>query len=248
MTVAFRGHHRASLAFAELQLSYRAMKTPARSRNQGACVLAVSVVGVFAALAIPEEGRGTAFHLLWFSGAMGTVIGGIWFFMMAADAMRHARLKAGIGVLARWTISPSRWEAFRGESQGWDTRPGVRANSLDLEQTPPSTGIEIVVTGDGLLVGEEFHSLPKTVAIRSGPGWLEFHQVIVKHDGPDVHIVFRIPPGEPADRQVEQIKSAYARALAASPPIRISPRHLVLFLIVFVVLLALILFLVSRKA
>ena len=60
----------------------------------------VSVVTVLAALAIPGEMRGTAFHVLWFSGTMGAVIGGIWFFMMGAEAKRHARLKAGIGILA----------------------------------------------------------------------------------------------------------------------------------------------------
>lgn len=208
------------------------MKPPARSRNQGAFVLAVSVVTVLAALFVPAERRGLAFHLLWFSGVMGTVIGSLWFFMMRAEAKRHARLKAGIGILARWTISPARWEEFRGQSQGWDQRPGVRPNVLNLAQTPPAAGIEIVVTGDGLLVGEEFQSLPRNVQIRSGPGWLEFYQVIAKTDGPDLHLVFRVPPGEAAEQQVAEIKRAYAAAYAANPPFRVSLLHIVLLIFV----------------
>ena len=106
--------------------------------------------------------------------------------------------------------------------------------------------MEIVVTGDGLLVGEEFQSLPKSVAIRSGPGWLEFHYAIAKTDGPDLHLVFRIPPGDAADQQVAQIKRAYAEAHAANPPIRLSRLQFVLLLFAFVGLINLILFLFSR--
>jgi hypothetical protein len=129
-------------------------------------------------------------------------------------------LKAGVGVLARWTVDHARWEWFRGQSHEWDKRPKVGANLIKLDQPCGPSGLEIVVTREALLVGEHFVSFEPNVTFRAYPGWVDITFTIVKTKGPPVPVNLRIPlrPGPDGDQQGVQLVAAYRAARAAKNP------------------------------
>lgn len=144
------------------------MAHPARSRNRGALLLVVSVVCQVIGFMLPDGGQQLSPQLvLALGGLMGTAVSAVWVLIRWAEARRYDRLKAGHGVIAHWTVDLGRWEWFREQSVGWDKRPGEPPNSADLSQAPGPSGIEIVVTGEAILIGEDFHPLEKNVAIQS---------------------------------------------------------------------------------
>lgn len=50
--------------------------------------------------------------------------------------------------------------------------------NADLAQDPGNAGIEIAVTRDGILIGEDFRPLEKEVRITVRTDWMEFYQII----------------------------------------------------------------------
>lgn len=189
------------------------MHDPTRSRNRAAVVLVVSVILLLSARAMPDASVGRGLHLaLVLIGTAGTPISAVWMLVRWNEGKRYRRLKAGEGVIARWTVDPTRWKWFRGESQGWDKREGVRPNLVNLDQTPGPSGIEIVVTGDAILIGQDFRPLEKNVAVRSYPDWMEFHYTILRPKGPVWHVNLRIPLAPDGPAQADQIVQAYRNA------------------------------------
>ena len=125
-----------------------------------------------------------------------------------SEAKRYRRLKSGEGVIARWTVDPARWDWFRQQSKGWDKREGVRPNLANLDQPCGPAGIEIVVTGDALLLGQDFRPLEKNVAIHAYPEWMDFHDTAWKQRGPASHVNLRIPLAPGGQPQAAQIIEA----------------------------------------
>ena len=160
------------------------MNDPMRSRNRAAVALAFSVALLLAARAMPDASVGRGLHLaLMLVGMAGTPISAVWMLICWSDGKKYRRLKAGVGVITRWTVDRARWEWFREQSRGWDKREGVRPNLLNLDQPCGPSGLEIVVTREALLVGKHFISFEPNVALRAYPGWMEFHFTIVKPKG-----------------------------------------------------------------
>jgi hypothetical protein len=207
------------------------MSDPTRSRNRAAVVLGVSVALLLAARALPDASVGSGPHLaLMLVGMISAPISAVWMLICWSDGKKYRRLKAGVGVIARWTVDSARWEWFRGQSQGWDKREGVRANLVKLDQPCGPSGIEIVVTGDAILIGDHFISFEPNVALRAYPGWMDIHFTIVKPKGPATHINVRIPlaPGPAGEQQGAQIVEAFRTARAAANANALSKTKLLL--------------------
>jgi len=193
------------------------MADPTRSRNIAAVVMVMSVAALLGARAMPNESVGHGLHLaLMLTGMVCGPISAVWMLMSWSDGKKYRRLKSGVGIVARWTVDAARWEWFRGESKEWDKRPGVGANLVNLDQTCGPAGLEIVLTGDALLVGKHFVSFEPNVAFRAYPGWIDIHFTIVKPKGPAMPVNLRIPlapsPGSDAlgARIVETFRAARA--------------------------------------
>lgn len=170
------------------------MFDPIRSRNRTAAVFLVSLAVFVPALVIPRSGEDLKFRtVLLVLSLAATLISGVWLIVRGDEARRLTRLRAGKGVLARWTIDAARWEWFRRLSHEWDQRQGVRPNDANLAQDAGSSGIEVVVTGDAILIGEDFSPIEKDVRITVRADWMEFYQVIPKPNGPAFHMVLRLP-------------------------------------------------------
>lgn len=75
---------------------------------------------------------------------------------------------------------------------------GCGANDVDITQDTGDTGIQIAVTLDGILVGEDFHPIEKNVRITVFANWMEFYQISPKPNGQPIHVVVRVPllPGK----------------------------------------------------
>jgi len=207
------------------------MSDPTRNRNRAAVVLAASVTALLGARAMPDASVGHGLHLgLMLLGLPSAPISAVWMLICWSDGKKYRRLKAGVGVIARWTVDCARWEWFCGQSQEWDKREGVRPNWVNINQPCGLAGIEIVVTGDSLLVGEHFISLEPDVTVRAYPGWMEFYFIIVKPKGPHAHVNLRIPltltPG--GEQQAAQIVAAYHTARSAWTANHISPAKMLL--------------------
>ena len=188
------------------------------SRNRAAAVFGIAVIVFVPALVVPRSGTDLTFRKLLLFGSLSTLlISGVWLAVRWDEAKRYLRLKAGKGVIARWTIDPARWEAFRGRSEEWDKRDGVRPNDANLKQTPGPSGMDVVVTKDGIAIGDEFSPLEKDVAITVHGDWMQFHQIIPKPRGPAYHMVLRLPLVPGAEPLAADIQRSYRSALAASP-------------------------------
>lgn len=197
------------------------------SRNRAAAVFAISLLVFVPALVLPRSGDDLVLRKLLLFGSLGPMlISAVWLAIRWNEAKRLSRLRAGQGVIARWTVDPVRWDWFRRHSEEWDQREGVRPNGANLKQTPGKTGIEVVVAKDGILIGNDFYPLEKDVAITVRSDWMEFHQIIPKPKGPAFHLVLRLPLAPGSEHLAAEIQRTYRSARAALP----SSRRAILFL------------------
>lgn len=188
-----------------------------RSRNRTAVVFLISLAVFVPALVIPRSGEahtGRTLVLVWSLGSM--LISAVWLMVRWHEAKRLLRLRAGDGVLARWTIDAARWEWFRHHSNEWDKRDGVEPNNVDFAQTPGDSGIKVVVSRDGILIGADFHPLERDVRTTVRADWIEFYQIIPKPKGPALHIALRLPLQPGQEHLAAEVQQAYQRAYKAA--------------------------------
>lgn len=186
------------------------MRNPIRARNRTAAVFLVSLAVFIPALVIPRSGEDHAARIMILVFTLAaTLFSGIILIFSWDTAKRFTRLRSGQGVLAKWTIDPARWEWFRQQSKEWDSRAGVRANGADLTQHPGDNGIDVVVTGDAILMGAQFWPLERNVTITVRADWMEFYQIIPKPKGPPVHEVLRLALQPGKEHLASDIQQAY---------------------------------------
>lgn len=190
------------------------MFDPIRSRNRAAALSLIAMAVFVPALVLPRSGDDLTARKLILFGSMGVMlISMVWWLVRWDEARRLIRLRAGQGILARWTIDAQRWEWFRGRSSEWDKTAGVRPNDVDFAQSLGArNAVEIVVSGDAILIGERFYPLEKTVRFTTRADWMEFHDVIHKPKGPAMHLVLRLPLEPGKEHVAAAIQEAYARA------------------------------------
>ena len=198
-----------------------------RSRNRTAVVFLASLAVFLPALLIPRSGDDlTVRKTILFLSLAATLISGVWLLVRWDESRRLLRLRAGQGVLARWTLDRARWQWFGRHSHEWDQRQGVHANEVDFTHDPGDTGIDIVVGRDGILVGANFWPLEREVSITVHADWIEFHQVIPKPDGPPLRTVLRLPLQVGQERVAAELPQAHQRALQAPGARGFGPWHI----------------------
>ena len=192
------------------------MSDSIRSRNRAAVVFLISLAVFVPALVLPRSAEDlTVRKLILFSSLPIMLMSAVWLAVRWDEAARLIRLRAGEGVLARWTIDPSRWAWFRSHSGAWDKRDGVLPNDADLAQDPGTHGIDVVVTRDAILIGKDFTPLERDVRITVRADWMEFYQVIPKPRGAPLRIVLRLPLQPGRESLAAEVAQAYKQALQA---------------------------------
>lgn len=193
------------------------MFDPLRSRNRTAAVFLVSLAVFVPALVLPRSGEDLAARkLILFASLAATLISAVWLAVRWDEAQRLVRLRAGKGIVARWTIDAERWEWFRRLSDGWDRLEGVRPNDVDFARPPGAAGSEVVVARDGLLVGAAFWPLEIDARITVRADWIEFHQTIPKADGQPFYTVLRLPLEPGKESLAAEVQQAYGREYRAA--------------------------------
>lgn len=190
------------------------MFDPIRSRNRAAAISLIALAVFVPALVLPRAaGDLTGRKLILFGSMSVMLISAVWFLVRWDEARRLLRLRAGLGILARWTIDAPRWESFRGHSNEWDKADGVRPNDVDFAQSLGNNStVDIVVTADAILVGGCFYPLEKTVRITARADWMEFHDVVPKARGTPMHLVLRVPLEPGKEHLAGVIQQGYASA------------------------------------
>lgn len=190
---------------------------PLRARNRAAAAFLISLAVFLPALLIPRTGDDLSVRMMLLVFSFGaTLISAVWLAVRWDEAKRFIRLRSGQGILARWTIDRARWEWFRHHSNEWDKREGVRPNNVALAQDPGDAGINVVVTGDAILIGEDFKTLEKNVRITVRADWMEFYQVIPKPKGSALHVVLRLPLEPGKETLAADVERSYQTALHAA--------------------------------
>lgn len=193
------------------------MFDPIRSRNRTAVVFGVSMTVFLPALVVPRSDEHLTLRTMLLVASLALVLFcAVWLVVRWDEARRLTRLRAGQGVLARWSIDAAQWQAFRRHSAEWDLRGDLRPNDAHLAQDPGPAGIAIVVARDGILIGQDFHPLEKDVRITVHARWMEFHQVIAKANGPALHTVLRLPLQRGREQLGRQVEQACRHAPAAA--------------------------------
>jgi hypothetical protein len=208
------------------------MSSPIRSRNRAAALSLIALAVFVPALVLPRSGGDLTGRNLILIGSMSVMlISTVWFLVRWDESRRLLRLRAGQGILARWTIDAPRWEWFRGQSNKWDKADGARPNDIDFAQSLGSnSAVDIVVARDAILVGERFYALEKTVRITARGDWMEFHDIIPKPRGEPIHLVLRVPLEPGKEHLAAEIQQGYARA--AGQGIVVGRRALILVALV----------------
>jgi hypothetical protein len=201
------------------------MIDPIRSRNRVAVVVLTSLAVFVPALVMPRTAEELAVRkMILFDSLAVLLISAVWLAVRWDEARRLTRLRSGVGVVARWTVDPARWEWFRGLSSEWDRRVGVQPNDARLAQDPGTAGIELVVTRDGILIGTDFWPLERDVRITVHADWIEFNQVIPKASGTALRTVLRLPLERGREQAAADVDAAYRSAIVAA---RSGPHQLI---------------------
>lgn len=196
------------------------MRDPRRSRNVAFGVFVLSLAAIVAAFRIPDAGKGfTLQTVLGIGGLTVAPFAIVLALMRTADARRFARLARGEGVVARWTIPPGQWQAFVARNDALNGERG-EPNLVDVHGIASGHGVDVVVTGESLSVGGDFHTFERDVTITVGPGWVEFYQYVYNPNGSDAHLHYRFPIVPGAERDVARLRDglavAYEEAAASS--------------------------------
>lgn len=227
-----------------------ARNTRTRSRNRAALALGVALLVFVPALLLPRTPDTLALRtiLLAFS-FFALAVCAIWLYFQWDAARRLMRLQAGIGVLARWTVDPARWLGFRTRSEAWDRLEGVKPNMARLSQDPGHAGIDIVVSREGVLIGDDFTAVDKDARVTVRADWMEFYQRIPKPNGSPMHLVLRMPlqaGREALAAEIEQAWREQARVAAQSGMGRLALLWMALGLLVGLPAVTLMVWLVLR--
>jgi hypothetical protein len=193
---------------------------PGRSRNVALLWLAGGIAAVVVAAKMPDAGKGFTLQAVLGIGGLTVVpFALVLALMRTADARRYARLGRGEGLMARWTIPPSQWQAFVANNEALNAERG-EPNLIDVHGIASGNGVDVAITGESLSVGGDFHTFERDVEITVGPGWVEFYQYLHVPQGTDGHFHYRFPTVSGVERELQRLRGAlsdaYEEAVATS--------------------------------
>jgi hypothetical protein len=200
------------------------MRRPARKALLWFLLAACGALGV-SAVAQFFDRLGEIWSLALGAPAAAAIPFGIVYGIMAVlSAIGEARLRRGIGVIARWSVSPAAWEAFR----AYDAMRGAEGRGLRNDYTPrPAAGraVEVVFgVGKGMVDGS-YHPLRRwAIPQLTWVGWqqppvapecLEFGLLYPAGRSSTVPMTLRVPvPPEARDDGVRVFHHFAARVPA----------------------------------
>ncbi len=88
-------------------------------------------------------------------------------------AVGHARLLTGVGVIARWRLTPTEWERFRMVDAVRTAQHAALINELNMRRPTPVDGVEVIFGRRQVIVDGSYHQLrPGGLPELHSVGWL----------------------------------------------------------------------------
>ncbi len=143
----------------------------------------------------------------------------------------RAQLLAGIGVIARWRVSPAEWQGFRGLDSRRAGQDFSLGNELWVRKSAPAEPVEVIVGAGSALVDGSCHSLkPGGLPDLRGLRWIEGPPACLEfalryprsRHSPPVDTTLRIPVPASARSEAVRVLTHYQQSLrpAARAPSR----------------------------
>ncbi|MGA9582075.1 MAG: hypothetical protein WBR13_08920 [Allosphingosinicella sp.] len=142
----------------------------------------------------------------------------------------RAKLLAGIGVIARWRVSPVEWEVFRGLDGRRIAKDISLANDFWIRKAALEAPVEVIVGEKSALVDGSYHSLkPGGLPDLRGVRWIEGPPACLEfatryprsRHSPPVDTTVRIPVAAGARAEAVRVLDHFERLLR--PPARRKP-------------------------
>jgi hypothetical protein len=154
------------------------MRHPHRARNSLALCGFAGIGALAAVVAMGVNSRYPILQaLLAVAGLLLTAagIGGGAYFH--GETRRYDRLRAGKGIVARWTVEQSVWQRFLALDATFSDQ-----NPIAADYVAHGGPVEVIFASEGLLVDDDFHTISKRDSVPyGGPFW---------HAGPPALLVF----------------------------------------------------------
>ena len=135
----------------------RGIRHPVRGTIVFALVTLAGIALVWLGIAdMRDSGRsGSPWLML---GVLPALLGPIFLVHSALRIGTFRDLRRGHGVIARWTVAPAAFDAFRAAERDVP-RGSVMANFWKLPEAAPPGGLDVIVSGCGVLLGDGYFPL-----------------------------------------------------------------------------------------
>ena len=127
--------------------------------------------------------------------------------MFVIFALLHTRglgkLRAGVGVIARWSVTPEEWEQFRAFDRIRAASGANLANEMIYDEERPSWPVAIIGGRKSAVIGDSYHVLrrggiPALTALYwlpppADPECIEFHVAYPRYRSTSLRLTLRFP-------------------------------------------------------
>lgn len=140
----------------------------------------------------------------------------------------RAKLLAGVGVIARWRVSPAEWEGFREVDSRRIAQDLSLGNDFRVRKAAPATPVEVIVGEKSALVDGSYHSLkPGGLPDLRGVRWIEGPPACLEfairyprsRQNPPVDTTVRIPVSASARAEAARVLDHFERLLRPPAPV-----------------------------
>jgi hypothetical protein len=135
------------------------MRNPLRKAGYWFVLGLVGVIGVLLATYQYERLGAVAGTIVGIVGVTLLPFSVVFLPMSLLAAIGYARLRAGIGVIARWHLSAAEWDRFRAFNTVRATQGEWLVNDLRIRQQTPTQGVDVIVGRKQLIADGSYHVL-----------------------------------------------------------------------------------------
>jgi hypothetical protein len=194
------------------------MRHPRLRRNLALIVAGLGAAAMLAAFALTRTHRaGTREVLLGVLGLKATIAGAVLATVYHVRVVRrYERLRRGEGVLVRWRVNGARWRIFQDMAATLAQAPGALPNELTLPKEIPADGIDVLVSGEAMLLGPHFELVEKNAVVRLSGPVLEIEQRIPINRFQTRRAVYRLPFTDGAEADVARLAQCFTGQAKAS--------------------------------
>jgi hypothetical protein len=121
---------------------------------------------------------------------------------------RFDRMRRGVGIVARWQVTPSRMQQFAERHD--ELNATLRPTAMSVPYPAPDGEFTVIIGRDFVMAGSEMHPIHPYSEVQSFGTALQFSQGVAPVAQSDMMRFFRLPIGANAFEQVAQVVAHFA--------------------------------------